>query len=80
MPATAILNTKVYQGPEFAHFLIMPEDNLIDLYNGDAEAFLGGEEIDAPPIDPQNPIVMIYPKEGTMVRNNCACLVNADWV
>ena len=25
-------------------------------------------------------MVMIYPKEGSMARNNCACLVNADWV
>jgi hypothetical protein len=25
-------------------------------------------------------MVMIYPKEGTLARNNCACLVTAPWV
>ncbi len=25
-------------------------------------------------------MVMIYPKEGSMPRNNCACIVEADWV
>ena len=30
------------------------------------------------PYDPS--MVMIYPKEGSMARSNCACIVNADWV
>ena len=31
---TTVLNTKIYQGPRYGHFFIMPEDNLIHLYEG----------------------------------------------
>ena len=32
---TTVLNTKIHQGPRYGHFFIMPEDNLIHLYDGD---------------------------------------------
>ena len=75
---TTVLNTKIYQGTGFGHFFIMPEDNLIHLYEGTERSFLNGIKTTAPPIEKR--MVMIYPKEGAMPRNNCACIVDADWV
>ena len=75
---TTVLNTKIYQGPRYGHFFIIPEDNLIHLKDGTARAIVGMKKVTAPPIEDE--MVMIYPKEGSMVRNNCACIVNADWV
>ena len=75
---TTVLNTKIYQGPRFGHFFIIPEDNLIHLKEGTARAIIGTKTVTAPPIE--RPMVMIYPKEGSMARNNCACIVNAVWV
>ena len=34
--------------------------------------------VTAPPVGHE--MVMLYPKEGSMARNNCACIVDADWV
>jgi Ca-activated chloride channel family protein len=78
MATTSIVNTKVYQGPRYGHFFIMPEDNVIQLYRGKAKAFVGGQEKTAPAITKQ--MVMIYPKEGSLLRDNCACRVQASWV
>ena len=75
---TTVLNSKIYQGPRYGHFFVMPEDNLIHLYGGTVRAFINGEKVTAPPID--RPMVMIYPKEGAMPRTNCACIVQGDWV
>jgi Ca-activated chloride channel homolog len=75
---TTVLNTKIHQGPRYGHFFIMPEDNLIHLYEGTERAFINGEKVTAPPIEQR--MVMIYPKEGSMPRSNCACVVQADWV
>ena len=75
---TTVLNTKIYQGPRYGHFFLMPEDNLIHLKDGTARAIIGLDKTTAPPV--KQPMVMIYPKEGSMARNNCACVVNADWV
>ena len=75
---TTVLNTKIYQGPRYGHFFIMPEDNLIHLYEGTEKSYMNGIKTTAPPIDER--MVMIYPKEGSMPRNNCACIVQADWV
>ena len=73
MIGTIPLNTKVYQGPKYGHFFLMPEDNLIHLYEGTETAFINGVNVQAPPIE--RPMVMIYPKEGAMVRNNIAGIV-----
>ncbi len=78
MIGTIPLNTKVYQGPRYGHFFLMPEDNLIHLYEGTERAFIDGVNVQAPPI--AQPMVMIYPKEGSMVRNNIAGIVQAPWV
>ena len=75
---TTVLNTKIYQGKKFGHFFVMPEDNLIHLYEGTERAYINGEKTTAPPITES--MVMIYPKEGSMPRNNCACIVDAEWV
>ena len=75
---TTVLNTKVHQGPRYGQFFVMPEDNLIHLYEGTEKSYLNGIKTTAPPIEER--MVMIYPKEGSMPRNNCACIVQADWV
>ena len=75
---TTVLNTKIYQGPRYGHFFIMPEDNLIHLYEGTEKAFINGIEVTADPIEER--MVMIYPKEGSMPRNNIAGIVQAEWV
>ena len=76
---TTVLNTKIHQGPRYGHFFIMPEDNLIHLYEGSERAFINGVQVQPPPIAPGS-MVMIYPKEGAMPRTNCACIVQGDWV
>ena len=75
---TTVLNSKIYRGPRYGHFFIMPEDNLIHLYEGTEEAYAHRKLVTAPPIE--RPMVMIYPKEGAMPRTNCACIVQGDWV
>ena len=75
---TTVLNTKIYQGPRYGHFFIMPEDNLIHLYEGTEKSYMNGIKTTAPPIEER--MVMIYPKEGSMPRKNCACIVQTDWV
>ena len=75
---TTVLNTKVHQGPRYGHFFIMPEDNLIHLYEGTEKSYMNGIKTTAPPIEER--MVMIYPKEGSMPRKNCACIIQADWV
>jgi Ca-activated chloride channel family protein len=78
MIGTIPLNTKVYQGPRYGHFFLMPEDNLIHLYEGGESALINGISVQAPPIT--RSMVMIYPKEGSMIRNNIAGIVQAPWV
>ena len=63
---TTVLNTKIHQGPRYGHFFIMPEDNLIHLYEGTERAFIGGVKVTAPPIEER--MVMIYPSEGQQLR------------
>jgi Ca-activated chloride channel homolog len=75
---TVPLNTKIYQGPRYGHFFLMPEDNLIHLIQGDEEAIINGYTQKPGPIS--EPMVMIYPKEGSMLRNNIAGIVQASWV
>jgi Ca-activated chloride channel family protein len=78
MSGTLPLNTKVYQGPRYGHFFLMPEDNLIHLYQGSESAFVNGQRVKAPPIS--RPMVMIYPKEGSTMHNHSASFVEAPWV
>ena len=78
MISTRPLLTKIHQGTRFGHFFLMPEDNLIHLYEGTESVLIGGLTVTPPPLE--SDMVMIYPKEGTMARNNSACIVNAEWV
>ena len=78
MIGTIPLNTKVAQGPRYGHFFVMPEDNLISLYEGGLDVYVNGKTVKMEPI--KDPMVMIYPKEGSMVRNNIAGIVKAPWV
>ncbi len=45
---TTVLNTKIHQGPRYGHFFIMPEDNLIHLYEGTERAFVNGKKVTPP--------------------------------
>lgn len=76
---TTVLNTKIAQGPRWGHFFVMPEDNLIHLIEGTESAYINGKKVQLDGGMEHN-MVMIYPKEGSMPRNNCACIVSADWV
>jgi Ca-activated chloride channel family protein len=78
MIGTIPLNTKVAQGPRYGHFFVMPEDNLISLYEGGLDVYVNNKTVKMKPIT--DAMVMIYPKEGLMVRNNIAGIVNAPWV
>jgi Ca-activated chloride channel family protein len=78
MIGTTMLNTKIHQGPQFGHFFLMPEDNLIHLKEGTVSVYVGGKKKRPEAYDAE--MVMIYPSEGTLARNNCACLVDAEWV
>jgi hypothetical protein len=78
MPSTIPLNTRVCEGPRYGHFFLMPEDNLVHLLDGTEKCFLNGLERVAPPL--RSEMVIIYPKEGSLLRENCACPVNAGWV
>jgi Ca-activated chloride channel homolog len=77
---TIPLNTKVYQGPAYGHFFLMPEDNLFHLYQGTETVMdsITGKPFQAPPIS--RPMVMIYPNEGSTEHNHSAGLVQAPWV
>jgi Ca-activated chloride channel homolog len=78
MIGTIPLNTKVAQGPRYGHFFVMPEDNLISLYEGGLDVYINNKTVKMKPI--RDTMVMIYPKEGSMVRNNIAGIVKAPWV
>jgi Mg-chelatase subunit ChlD len=78
MPTTLALNTRVCEGPRYGHFFIMPEDNLTHLLDGTEKCLINGVEQDAPPLN--HKLVFIYPEEGTLLRENCACAVKASWV
>ena len=78
MPATLQLNTKIAQGKGYGHFFLLPEDNLVSLYQGNEKAIAtdGTEQ----PLDPVKDLVMIYPEEGSVLNSNPAAVVDAPWV
>ncbi len=78
MPGTIPLNTKIVQGPRYGHFFLMPEDNLVSLQQGNEKAIAtdGTEQ----PVPAMTDLVMIYPKEGSVLNSNPAGLVGAGWV
>ena len=78
MAGTIPLNTRVHKGPRYGHFFMMPEDNLIHLYQGAEKVYVYGAEVSAPPLP--TPVVMIYPKEGSAEHNHSASIPEAPWV
>ena len=78
MSTSIALNTRIHLGPGYGHFFILPEDNLVHLYDGTEVWSHNGIEERAPPL--QRDMVLIYPREGSQLRENCACLVRAPWV
>jgi Ca-activated chloride channel family protein len=76
---TTVMNSKIHQGVQYGHFFVMPEDNLIHLYDGTEKVFVNGKPVKIHPMAAGS-MVMIYPKEGSMPGDNCACIVQADWV
>ncbi len=78
LPGTLPLNTKIVQGTQYGHFFLMPEDNLVSLFKGNETAVVadGTEQS----IEPITDLVMIYPKEGSVLNANPAGLVSASWV
>jgi len=42
MAATIPMNTRVHEGPRKTHFFLLPEDNLIHLYEGGEKFYLYG--------------------------------------
>jgi len=80
MFTSIVFNTKIHQGPRFGHFFLMAEDNLIHLKERTASAFINGVKVKAPPISPERPMVMIYPKEGSTASTHCACIIDMPWV
>ena len=78
LPGTIPLNSKIVQGPKYGHFFLMPEDNLANLYLGNEKAIsLDGTERTVPAV---KDLVMIYPKEGSVLNAHAAGLVTAPWV
>jgi Ca-activated chloride channel family protein len=78
LPTTLLLNTKIDQGSRYGHFFLMPEDNLVSLAEGNEQAI--GRDGTRQPIPPRDDLVMIYPKEGSVLNSNPAAIIDAPWV
>ena len=78
MPGTIPLNTKIAQGTGEGHFFLMPEDNLVNLAEGQREGDrVDGTEQPVAPVDgPRDDL----PEEGSVLNSNPAGVVDAPWV
>jgi Ca-activated chloride channel homolog len=77
-PETLKLQTKIFQGPKFVHFVPLEEYMLTWMKRGlvNSESVVGQEE--KKPLDKR--MVAIYPREGTIWHNNPGAIVqNAPW-
>lgn len=63
----------VGQGPDYLDFLAVEETDIICLNTG-------GQQGDEQCNQPVEPLVALYPKEGTFWHEHPIALVNADWV
>jgi Ca-activated chloride channel family protein len=76
VPDTLDLNVKILTTPPCAQFYFIAEDNLVKLYQGKIEV----------PSQPnvakhlERDMVMIYPKEGSIIHNHTDFIVNAAYV
>ena len=78
MPTTLALNTKIEQGESVGQFFAMPEDSLVSLNLGNEQAI--GLDGTPQPVSGSPDLVMIYPKEGSVLNDNPAAVVSAGWV
>lgn len=78
MPGTNPLNTKIRQGRSYGHFFLLPEDNLMSLCRGNETAT--GPDGDTVRLPPVTDMVMLFPKEGSVLNSNPAAIVDAPWV
>ncbi len=69
LPDTIDMNLKLVPVPTCAHFFFISEDNLVKLYQGK----VAGKYL-------ERDLVMIYPKEGAVVHNHSAFVLDTDWV
>jgi Ca-activated chloride channel family protein len=77
VPDTLDLNLKILTTPPCAQFYFIAEDNLVKLYQGKVDVPAGDRSIAA---HLERDMVMIYPKEGTIIHNHSAFLVHAGFV
>jgi Ca-activated chloride channel family protein len=63
----------ISRGPDYLDFLALEEADLICLNRG-------GQQGDVTCNKPQEPLVAIYPKEGTFWHEHPFAILNADWV
>jgi Ca-activated chloride channel homolog len=84
VPDTLLLSCEIFGGPRYGHFFFIAEDNLAKLYNGklvttdpNLERLYRCSRATAP-LD--QPMVMIYPTEGSTVHTHPAALVREGWV
>src|SRR4051794_18130136 len=80
MSTTLALMTKIGQGEKYGQFFLMPEDSLVNLNLGHEQAI--AEDGTAQPMQgvQSRDLVMIYPKEGSVLNANPAAVVSASWV
>ena len=71
------MNTKIVSAPYCSHLFPIAEDNLVKLYQGKIEVPVGEKKV-ARPLE--RDLVMIYPKEGSIVHNHSAYIVRGPWV
>jgi Ca-activated chloride channel family protein len=69
LPDTLDINLKMLPVPTCAHFFFIAEDNLVKLYQGK----VAGKSL-------ERDLVMIYPKEGAVVHNHSAFVIDGAWV
>ncbi len=69
VPDTLDLNLKMVSVPACAQFFFIAEDNLVKLYQGKvAGTYLNRD------------LVMIYPKEGSVIHNHSSFGLDVDWI
>jgi Ca-activated chloride channel family protein len=77
VPDTLDLNSKILSAPSCAHFFFIAEDNLVKLYQGKLSIPIGSTNVTR---SLDRDLVMIYPKEGAIIHNHSAFVINADFV
>ena len=76
VPDTLDLNSKILTPPS-CHFFFIAEDNLVKLYQGKVSVMVGSTMVTR---TLERDLVMIYPKEGAIVHNHSAFVVDAEFV